>query len=221
MSVTIEPIGPYNSRSMRRALFLACFALAALAGGALLDDFDTAEWKREVADGYFPYGKLGYEDFPVNDGHPARYLMHTIGFLHYSFRADVVVKQGKYTAVISQISVRSGFDQNRSWKKTTFTERKALLAHEQGHLDINELHAANFRKAKKPEGQGSNPKAAVEDLSVKLDDLCERCGNAARIEQDKYDEETKHGAAEEKQREWIEAIRKRFRDGGLKYWDKN
>jgi hypothetical protein len=205
---------------MRRAFFIAFLALAALAVGALLDDFEAAEWKREVADGYLPYSKLAYQDFPVNDGYPADYLIHTIGFLHYSYRAEVVVKDGQYAAVISQISIRSGFDQNRSWKKTNFTERKALLAHEQGHLDINELHAADFRKVKKPEGHGSNPKAALEDLSAQLAVLCDRHGEEARLEQDKYDEETKHGAAEPKQKEWMEAIRKRFKDSGLKYWEK-
>jgi hypothetical protein len=205
---------------MRRRAFLACLAFTAFASGTLNDDFDAAEWKRDISDGYLPYGKLAYEQFPVSDGYPTPHLIQTTGFLHYSFRAQIVQQEGRFLARISEISVRSGFDQNRSWKKTSFTEKKALLAHEQGHLDINELHAADFSRAKKPDGLGANPKAALEDLSAKLEAISDACGDQARLEQDKYDVETKHGAEPVKQKEWFDAIRKRFASLGIDYWDK-
>jgi hypothetical protein len=205
---------------VRRFVFLVCLVLVAFSGGAFHDDYDSAEWKREIAEGYLPYRELAFEDFPVSDGYPTRHLMRTIGFLHYSFRANVVQEGARMVARIQEISVRSGFDQNRSWKKSTFSEKKALLAHEQGHLDLNELCAADFKKAKRPEGIGTNPKAAVDDLSIKLEALCQQCGSQFKIEQERYDVETIHGANLAKQTEWQDAIRKRLAAQGIESSEK-
>jgi len=139
---------------MRRNWIAATLAIVALAAPIAGDNYNSPEWKDEIAHGFLPYRKLTFDDFPIANGVPTPHLMHTEGFLHYSYRATWTSDGQTATARVSQISIRSGFDQNKSWQQSGITESKALLAHEQGHLDISELHAYDFRKAPLPTGSG-------------------------------------------------------------------
>jgi hypothetical protein len=206
---------------MRRLLFAAAVALLAVAYARMADDYNSPEWKDEIAHGYRPYRKLTYDDFPVCDGVPTQHWMHTEGFFHYSFKSSWRKRDADYVARVVEMTIRSGFDVNKSWRRSTFSETKALLEHEQGHLDINELHAADFRAAKLPEGTGETQAAALEDLREKMKALCAKFGDESNAEQEKYDKETNHGANTELQSRWTEALRKRIEDRHIDYWDKN
>src|SRR5579871_5948187 len=115
---------------MRRALLPVLLAFAAVSFARVGDDFDSPEWKDEIASGYLPYRKLTYDDFPAAHGIPTSHKMWTQGFVHYSYRARWTQQGSTFTAKISQISIRSGFDQNKSWKRDSISESKALIAHE-------------------------------------------------------------------------------------------
>ncbi len=210
---------PYTSLSMRSNLVAAIFTLTLAAGPLLADDFGSSEWKDEVAHGYLPYRKLKYEDFPIADGIPTPHLMHTEGFFHYSYKARWSQDGDSFTARISELTVRSGFDQNKSWKQSTFRETKALLDHEQGHLDISELHTNEFRKSRIPVGSGDTGVAALEDLKTKIREISDRCNQESREEQAKYDQETSHGANTASQQQWTAALRQRLDEAHVTYWD--
>lgn len=205
---------------MRREIpALIALALLFATGAAPRDDFGSAEWKDEIARGYLPYRKLTYDDFPIADGVPIPHWMHTEGFVHYGFKASWSSDGGRFRASVTEFSVRSGFDQNKSWRRSTITATKALLEHEQGHLDLIELHAADFRKATLPSGAGVSGPAALEDLRQKLEALADRYSAEGRTEQDLYDVQTGHGAKPDAQALWTAQIRKRLRERGITPWD--
>ncbi|MFI5387096.1 MAG: DUF922 domain-containing protein [Fimbriimonadales bacterium] len=204
---------------MRRKLIAAGLMLAVLASALPADDFNSPEWKSEIAHGYLPYRKLTYDDFPVANGVPTPHWMHTEGFFHYSYKTRWSERDGVITAKVTEIVIRSGFDQNKSWKQGTITETKALLEHEQGHLDINELHASEFRKATMPEGIGSTGIEAMEDLKVKIRAVCDKWDQESKAEQAKYDNDTNHGAIQAQQEAWTAALKKRLEENRISYWD--
>jgi hypothetical protein len=206
---------------MRKFFIAATISLLAVAYGRVVDDFTSPEWKDEIARGYLPYRKLTYDDFPVSDGVPARHLMHTEGFFHYTFKSKWLNRGGAFVAHVVEMNVRSGFDQNKSWRRSTFSETRALLEHEQGHLDINELHTAQLRSAKWPEGTGASSTDALNDLKEKISALCKKIGDESNKEQERYDEETAHGVDAKQQARWTEALRKRVEENKITYWDKN
>jgi hypothetical protein len=146
--------------------------------------------------------------------------MHTEGFFHYTFKATIESPGDIVCARVAEISIRSGFDQNKSWRRSTFSETKALLEHEQGHLDINELHAFDFKSAQLPTGYGLTSSAALEDLKSKLEKLCDKCSDEAKKEQNKYDDETEHGGKADEQTRWTALLRERLEERHIVYWDK-
>ena len=85
----------------------------------------------------------------------------------------------------------------KSWVK----EKSAyLLAHEQAHFDITELHARKLRKAfddvRNPCSLG---KAGINKIA-------EKWMNASFKMQNEYDHETNHGFKEDVQAEWLERM---------------
>lgn len=196
---------------MRSCLLVALVA-AMSAGAAVVDDFNSPEWKGEISRGYLPYRKLAASDFPVSDQDVSIRWMHTEGFIHYSYKANWKQNGGPAIADVAQFTVRSGFDQKKSWKKSQAAVDANLLEHEQGHLDINELHAADFRAIDLPHGSGPNGEAALRDLDIKLKLASDKCLKEAQAEQDRYDAETNHGAQADRQQAWTENLKKRLRD---------
>ena len=77
-------------------------------------------------------------------------------------------------------------------------------------MDINELHAAEFRRTVLPTGTGSTGDAAVSDLKVKIKDAFDKCIKSAQEEQDKYDGETDHGKNADAQARWTRSIQERL-----------
>src|SRR5439155_25775902 len=122
---------------------------------------------------------------------------HTQGRITYQYRSRVIGGGGSYTAVITALAFDSGLDPSGSWRRSELkVDPAVLLKHEQGHLDINEIHAAALRNMKPkqlPIGKGPSANAAVRDLGAKLQALFDAQITAAQKEQEKYDQETDHG----------------------------
>src|SRR6266481_3464217 len=151
---------------MIRGCYYVFLTISAIAGASERAVYDTPEWKKEIARGYLPYHQLVGTDFPVDDRAHPQSLIYTAGFFHYNYRWHCSVHKRYVIARVAEWIVRSGFDQNQSSRKSWFQSVNAL-AHEQGHLDINELYSrwlANIKPEQLPEGEGSTARQAATDL---------------------------------------------------------
>jgi Bacterial protein of unknown function (DUF922) len=167
-----------------------------------------------------PYRPLTWDDFRISDSGDPSVQAHTQGRITYQYRSQVMGRGGSYTAVITALAFDSGFDPAGSWRKSQLASDPAeLLKHEQGHLDINEIHAAALRSMKPkqlPIGRGPSPNAAVRDLGDNLQTLFDARIAAAQKEQELYDKETDHGRNSDKQKEWNEKLARRKEQTGIR-----
>ncbi len=181
--------------------------------------YDTSEWRKEIAQGYLPYHRLVRADFPVVNQTNSKWAMYTTGFVHYNYRykchgEDPVV------ARVTDWKVRSGFDRNKSWRKSSFKDVERLLPHEQGHLDINELRwrrLARMPLDELPNGTGNTSAEAIDDLKSKLKALSASISKEDQAEQDAYDADTSHGTNSSKQKAATAALQERLREAGIRY----
>jgi hypothetical protein len=116
--------------------------------------------------------------------------------------------------------VWSGFDRNKSSRKSWFKLCKEALPHEQGHLDINELYSRRLAEMSLdmlPRGEGADLKEASADLRRKVEALADRVSGEETKEHDQYDAEIAHGKNLSKQREWSAAIQARLNRAGIHF----
>jgi hypothetical protein len=181
---------------------------------------EAPPWKEEMAKGYFPYHRLAATDFPVNDHLNPEYGMYTWVFFHYWYDHRWSIQNGRVVDRVTKWLVWSGFDRNKSSRTSWFKLGNEALPHEQGHLDINELHSrrlAEMSVDKLPHGEGAHPKEASADLRRKVEALADRVQGEAKKEHDQYDAETVHGKNLSKQREWSAAIQARLERAGIHF----
>jgi hypothetical protein len=177
-------------------------------------------WSEEVAKGYFPYHRLIAADFPINDSVHPENAIYTRGYVRFRYNFHWTKQNGHVIARITDWSVWSGFDRNKSSRKSWFKKVEEALPHEQGHLGISELHSKRFAETpidKLPVGEGSSGKDAATDLQRKMNALTERISAEAQAEQDRYDGRTSHGRDAAKQREWSADIQSRLRRVGIRF----
>jgi hypothetical protein len=96
-----------------------------------------------------------------------------------------------------QFTIKCRFDKNKSWVRVRNAE---ILAHEQGHFDMAELHARKLNKALK--GYKFNSKTVSEDVN-RIYDSVMTLHHAAQSE---YDKETDFSRNKEKQATWQKKI---------------
>ncbi len=196
----------------RVAVLMLALLVPSGHGNAAGQDARSPEWRDEIAQGFLPYRRLALEDFPVNDRVASPYQMHTQGFIRYTYQARWSATAAGASAEVVAFSVRSGFDRNSSWRRSATPPDPALLAHEQGHLDINEVFAARLAKARLPGGLGFSGDEAMEDLRRRLKAMADRVIADSRKEQELYDLETRHGADRARQQVWTERLERQLRD---------
>lgn len=167
--------------------------------------------RKDAASGCIPYKTLTWDDFPTTDD-AASFSANTQGFIHYDFKSRFKRTEDGFDAVISQMEIRSGFDAAKSWRKSEFSlSPDKLLAHEQGHLDINETFARKLRKVRLsewPVGSGGSTQTAENSLEYKLSARLKETIDACIAEQRQYDEETQHGKIESAQKAWATKIKR-------------
>lgn len=181
---------------------------------------EAPPWKEEMAKGYIPYRRLAATDFPVNDHLNPEYGMYTSVFFHYWYNHRWSIQNGHVVDRITNWLVWSGFDRNKSSRKSWFKLGNEALSHEQGHLDINELYSrrlAEMSLDKLPHGEGASPKKASADLRQNVEALFDRVSKEAKKEHHRYDAETAHGKNLSKQREWSAAIQARLERAGIHF----
>src|SRR5207245_2249537 len=116
-------------------------------------------------------------DFPIDDSAHPEFGMYTRGFFQYRYKDHWTMRNGHAVARVTEWVVWSGFDRNKSSRKSWFTRVEQTLPHEQGHLDINELYSKRFADqslSDLPTGEGNDEKQAEADLARKMQSLAER-----------------------------------------------
>lgn len=184
--------------------------------------YDTPAWRKEIAIGFLPYHRLVRADFRIDDRAHPKYAMYTFAFFHFNYRYVFSEDHGQVVARLTEWRVRSGLDRNRSWRKSWYKTVEKLLPHEQGHLDINELHSrrlAHMDLDKLPMGNGRDAGEAADDLKVKLKTLSTKVSEEDQAEQDAYDARTAHGTNQARQKEATAALQERLRQAGISYAD--
>lgn len=180
--------------------------------------YDTPAWRKEIAHGCLPYHRLDRADFRIDDKAHPKYAMYTFGFFHYNYEYDCTEEDDHVIARMTEWKVRSGFNRNKSSRKSWFKAVERLLPHEQGHLDINELHSrrlAHMDLDELPAGEGETSEEAIDDLPSKLKALSAKTSKEDQAEQDAYDAETAHGTNKSKQLAAAAAIQKRLMAAGI------
>jgi hypothetical protein len=134
--------------------------------------------------------QLSWSDFkgiPL-DGKP--YHASVNSGIGYTFKSQAV--NGK---TIVATSAQSYFYPEFSWKRNIDESNPALLAHEQLHWDITELHTIMLRKQFKKYVADKNPK---DDIRL----IFENIESQRKTMQARYDKETSHGRNKDEQSNW-------------------
>lgn len=94
-------------------------------------------------------------------------------------------------------SISCRFDKSRSWVRV---KNDHILAHEQGHFDIAELHARKLKKSL------STYKYKEQTVDADVNRLYEQVMKGHHEMQTEYDQQTDHSRKHDKQAEWQQKI---------------
>jgi hypothetical protein len=192
---------------LRRTTVIA--VLAALLTGVMVVSATVAAAEPEPP---IPYKQLDWSDFrgpapdplPVKDGVELKSeAVVGIGLSPWGFGAG----GGLPTATAE-------FDPNASWVSDEPADRTPeLLDHEQGHFDIAEIHVrklqAEIDKLQK-EFDGVKNQKDADKLVEKINKLEKKYRALESAEQDKYENETKHGTDPKAQAKWRKKLDKQL-----------
>jgi len=132
--------------------------------------------------------KLTWDDFKAKPLQGTENAALTSSNINFSFR---------YGTKGFTYSISCNFDKSRSWVRL---KTDYILAHEQAHFDIAEIHA---RKLNKALGEYKyNEKTVSEDVNKIYDRLMQEHHQM----QVQYDRETNHSIIHEKQKEWLKKV---------------
>jgi len=118
-----------------------------------------------------------------------QYDATTFWRIRYTYRPAILQNKIIFT-------VYAWFDVRNSWVRQSHLNDKSLLLHEQGHFDMAELLARQFRQQL---SETTFSRAGYAD-SIKL--LFNNLLSGAYIAQEKYDTETSHGMNRKRQAYW-------------------
>ena len=194
-------------RGMKTRFLCALLTLLALSG------FPAAGTARQDdAANRTPYRQLTWADFKVDDA-IAGMSAQTQTFLSFRYSSQARrVHSSLYEATTGDVTFEGGFDRAKSWRRSRIpADNVSLLVHEQGHLDINQIHLRRLKAlpvAAFPRGSGVTPRAALDDLNKKMKTFHENGVREMQEEQRRYDEETNHGVKRDIQRQWTQRLRR-------------
>lgn len=134
--------------------------------------------------------KLAWSDFKGIPIPNVPYHASVNSGIGYSFKSQIINGKTVVTTVVN-----SYFYPEFSWKLNVDESNPELLAHEQLHWDITELHTKIVRKEFNKYVPGKNPK---EDIKA----IFSRVEAQRKNMQQQYDKETSHGRNKEAQRNW-------------------
>jgi predicted secreted Zn-dependent protease len=147
---------------------------------------EVIEWKEG--------SRLNWEDFKGGPPESAKNAALTSSRILINFH---------YSQNALQYAINCQFDKNRSWVRV---RNEHILAHEQGHFDITEVHARKLNKAMKE--YRFRPASVSKDVN----EIYQRIVNELQEMQNTYDRETDHSRNFPQQREWEQKIKKELDD---------
>lgn len=149
----------------------------------------------------------------------------TTASLVWTYEYDVQRSGGRCAYRILDIRSEAVFDGTRSWVRPGH-RTAAVLAHEQGHFDITQIHKLAFERAVRDLIGTSDPcrgrsmrRASAEAqtaIAGIVKPIYERIWREHMRLQAAYDTDTRHGIDAEAQRRWLERIAEGLRRGS---WD--
>ncbi|WP_037325181.1 DUF922 domain-containing protein [Salinimicrobium terrae] len=169
---------------MKKAVFSSLFFLMAFVTQAQTEESRLA-WEANA---------LTWEDFQSSPDPNSPFTANTSSGISYSWSLKSSILGKEY-----QFEVLSFFNPERSWVKNSGSDH--LLAHEQLHFDITELHARKLRKAlaEFDFNKSKNVKTELQKIYRELE------GERAAM-QKKFDLETRHSMEEAAQLEWQQFV---------------
>lgn len=201
------------------------FAAAVSVAGFLVSGVSVAQASQEVV--WRADRPLRWGDFrgPVPKNAPRENVAMTAASLRWSYSYSLEWTRSSCTYRITSIVTDALFDPQASWVRSG-GRTSPVLAHEQGHFDIAELHKRMFEAASrsfmgrhaacKGRDKRSIAKFVERDIDGTLGKVYERIWtNQARM-QNLYDSETSHGMNAAAQNRWLERIAAGLRGRG---WD--
>ncbi len=163
---------------MKLCTFLLIFVLAV---PVMAQENEKLSWYQEKP--------LSWSDFKASPKKHLPYKANTNSGLSFSWNSTESI-----SGIELNYEVRSNFYTNRSWVKE-IEEVDYLLAHEQLHFDITELHARKLRKAL--ESYEPNEK-----MKKELDAIYSKVEKQRRQMQTQFDKETNHSINKEAEFKW-------------------
>ncbi|WMJ73854.1 DUF922 domain-containing protein [Cytophagaceae bacterium ABcell3] len=148
---------------------------------------DNAEQMIEWSESY----KLKWDDF---QGDPAQNKFAAMTCSDISVKSFKTGKDVTYT-------VKCSFKTNKSW---TRSKSQRVLAHEQLHFDITELHGRILRKKFSDVGVA----LSKEEFKTTVDKVFADWNKMEKL----YDKECRHGLNKEKQKEWEEMVERKLNE---------
>jgi hypothetical protein len=132
--------------------------------------------------------KLHWDDFKGDPPENATNAALTSSTILISFN---------YSSVSLNYDITCAFDKNRSWVRI---KNEHILAHEQGHFDITEIHARKLYKSLRLY------KFRKSSVSLDINQIYDHVVNDLQQMQSEYDRETDHSRNFAVQKEWQSRI---------------
>jgi len=167
-----------------------------------------------MAKGIVPYRQLTVDDFQINDDASSKYAFYIRGAIHPQYQ--FIIKRaanGFLYGYVVQWMVFSGFDKQKSYRKSSYKEMKASLPYAQAILDLNEISArrlAALKPGELPSVRGNNPAEVRAQLNRKTNEFVNAKYKEAAAEIEAFVKATANGAKEKKVRGLAAEIKKRL-----------
>lgn len=169
---------------MRSLIVILLFALGSL-NSISQDTEEKIRWSENRI--------LSWDDFRAQPDESVSYSANTNSGISYTWNYSTA--SGK---PVLDHEVFSNFYPNRSWVKE-IEEKEYLLAHEQLHFDISELHARKLRRELDNYEIGRTIRLDLKRIYKRIEDERSRM-------QKRFDKETSHSENREAEMKWREFI---------------
>ncbi len=169
------------------------------AGAATLDDLLRGDLAQDHAFAWSAARRLVWSDFqgaPPTEG------------MEGAKTTYVLYSAWKCHGDVFQFRVVAGFRPRQSWVKPAVlsdsAQSRSILAHEQTHFDLAEVHARLMRR------YFAGLVSACRKTDGQLSALAQQREDEAGAEERRYDAETNHGLLADRQAEWTLQTRRRL-----------
>lgn len=170
---------------MRTSLVIICFFF--FSGLVAQDEVEKIKWK--------PNRPLSWEDFKATPDTSNSYSANTNSGISYNWNYSTASGQP-----ILEHEVHTNFYPGKSWVKE-IQDKEYLLAHEQLHYDISELHARKLRQALQHYEPGRNIRQELKRIYKTIE--------SQRVAmQNEFDQETSHSENKAAEMRWRSFVKK-------------